>query len=323
MNRRRFLVLIVFLFVRLVGAAHAQNLSDLPYDTSAKEFESLYRLVDHRLESKLRQELGKNRTWARMIRDRTLAVGIVDISDPENVRFARINGRVMMYAASLPKLAVLLAGMQSLEDGTLEETPGVLSDMRQMISRSDNLAATRMIDRIGMDKINAVMADPRYELYDPERGGGLWVGKRYAAEGKRLGDPIKGLSHAATVTQICRFYYLLSMGKLVSQDRSAQMLDILSEPELRHKFVRVLMKRIPHALLFRKSGTWRQWHSDSVLVWGPVWRRYIAAALVEDANGEKTLRRVIGVIDDLLEQEHALRTMPEHQRLNPKSTDRG
>lgn len=31
------------------------------------------------------------------------AIGIVDLSYPENVRFARINGNYMMYAASLLK----------------------------------------------------------------------------------------------------------------------------------------------------------------------------------------------------------------------------
>ena len=41
-------------------------------------------------------------------------------------------------------------------------------------------------------------------------GGGLWVGKRYAAAGKRLPDPMNGLSHGATVEQVSRF--LLPLG---------------------------------------------------------------------------------------------------------------
>ena len=57
------------------------------------------------------------------MRKKKMAVGIVDIGDPEAVRFARVNGSVMMYAASLPKIAVLLASAQALEDGRIKETP--------------------------------------------------------------------------------------------------------------------------------------------------------------------------------------------------------
>ena len=33
--------------------------------------------------------------------------------------------------------------------------------------------------------------------------------------------------------------------------------------------------------IFCPSGTWKNWHADSVPVWGPVWRRYILVGLVE------------------------------------------
>ena len=229
-----------------------------------------------------------------------MAVGLVDLSDPYNVKFARINGDEMMYAASLPKLAILLAAAQAMEDSTLLSTSEIEEDMREMISQSDNAAATRMIDRLTFEKIEEILTDPRYELYDQEHGGGLWVGKRYAKTGKRYPDPIMGLSHGATVTQVCRFYYLLAMGKLVSHERSAQMLQILSEPELHHKFVNTLDRIVPDAKLFRKSGTWKKWHSDSILVWGPVWRRYIAVALVEDTSGETILRNLILEMEKVL-----------------------
>lgn len=71
--------------------------------------------------------------------------------------------------------------------------------------------------------------------------GGLWVGKKYAQTGKRMPEPIKGLSHAATASQVCRFYYQLAMGNLVSRE----MLEILVNPEIDHKFVNTLKKPCP------------------------------------------------------------------------------
>ncbi len=112
-----------------------------------------------------------------------------------------------------------------------------------------------------------------------------------------------GLSHGASVTQVCRFYYLLAIGQLVNRQRSIQMLDILSDPEIHHKFVNTLNNIAPEAKLYRKSGTWRNWHSDSVMVWGPVWRRYIVVGLIEDKRGEQILRDLIPTVEKVLKSQ--------------------
>ena len=246
--------------------------------------------------------MNANPEWARLIKRKKLAVGLVDLSDPDHVRFARVNGNEMMYAASLPKIAILLAAMDAIEKGELKETSAIKEDLHAMISVSNNQASTRMIDRLGYEKIENVLTDPRYEFYDEEFGGGLWVGKRYAASGLRNPDPIKGLSHAATVSQVCRFYYLLAMGQLVSEERSKQMLEIMDDPALHHKFVNTLDRVAPKAKVYRKSGSWQNFHTDSVLVWGEdPKRRYILVALTESPNGEKIMRKMITVAEQVLE----------------------
>ena len=147
-----------------------------------------------------------------------------------------------MYAASLPKIAVLLAAYQSIEDGVLQDTPDLHEWLVRMIRRSNNHAASYMIDFIGLKRIEDVLQ--RYNFYIPENGGGIWLGARYARGGERNPEPIKGLSHAATVAQICRFYYMLANGELISPERSRQMLEILSRPGLHDKFVSVLEKHV-------------------------------------------------------------------------------
>ena len=205
----------------------------------------------------------------------------------------------MMYAASLPKIAILLAAMDAIEKGELEDTPELREKMRLMISKSSNVAATELMDMLGFEKIESVLEDPKYDLYDEEYGGGLWVGKRYAKTGERHPDPLRGISHGATVTQVCRYYYLMAYGKLISYDRSQEMLELMADPKLHHKFVANLEKIAPEAKLYRKSGTWRNYHADSVLVWGPE-RRYILVALIEDEDGERVLQNLVLVADKLL-----------------------
>jgi len=90
----------------------------------------------------------------------------------------------------------------------------------------------------------------------PEKGGGIWVGARYGRGGERIPEPVKGLSHAATVTQVCRFYFRLATGRMISHERSREMLEIFSTHGLHDKFVSVMEKTVPLNRLYRKSGEW-------------------------------------------------------------------
>ena len=295
--KRSTIAVLLILFISTGSIAQ----DNLPLQLSDLKIKPLRSLVDANLQSKLERELKSNPQWKKLIDNKKMSVGLVDLSDPENARFARVNGNHMMYAASLPKIAILLAAMDAIEKGELIETNKVKADMRLMISKSNNAASTRMIDRVGYDKIESVMTDPNYDFYDEETGGGLWVGKRYGGGGDTNREPLKQLSHAASVTQVCRYYYLLAYGKLVNENRSKQMLDIFENPELHHKFVNTLDKIAPEARLFRKSGSWKNFHSDSVLVWGnDPNRRYILVALIDDPRGEQIIRDLVQPVEIVL-----------------------
>ena len=292
-------IIVILFYCFFTSNLVAQN--ELPFKFENSKLKPLRSLLDDSLQIKLEKELMSNLVWKKLIQNKKMSVGIVDLYDPENVKFARINGNHMMYAASLPKIAILLAAMDAIEKGELKETAEVKNDMSLMIGKSNNQAATRMIDRVGFEKIEAVMTSPKYEFYDEDKGGGLWVGKRYGGGGNTNRESLKNLSHAATVTQVCRYYYLLANGELVNRKRSIQMLDILKNPALHHKFVNTLDQIAPEADLYRKSGSWRTYHSDSILVWGKdPNRRYILVAIVDDASGEKIIRDLVRPVEKVL-----------------------
>jgi beta-lactamase class A len=167
-----------------------------------------------------------------------------------------------------------------------------------MIRKSSNPAASYLIDLIGLKRIGDVLQ--WYYFYVPENGGGIWLGARYPPGGERNPEPVKGLYHGASVMQLCRFYYMLANGEIISPERSRQMLEILSRPGLHDKFVSVLEKQVSPDRLFRKSGDWDVSFSDSVLVCDDGWRKYILAAMIEDKNGERILRDLVPVIEGLL-----------------------
>jgi beta-lactamase class A len=232
-------------------------------------------------------------------RKRRLSVVLVDISDSDQPRVASVNGDRMIYAASLPKIAVLLTVFEQIEAGNMKLDSETEELLRKMIRRSDNRATTELMHRAGVENIANALLDPRYRLYDPAHNGGLWVGKDYASAGLWRRDPIHNLSHGATAMQVARFYYLLETGNLVSPKASRQMKSILEDSQLNHKFLRVLRRINPSARTFRKSGSWRTFHSDSVLV-KKGRRGYIAVALSNDAEGKIWLGQIIEAFDALI-----------------------
>jgi beta-lactamase class A len=236
----------------------------------------------------------------RATRDKRLAVALVDITDPSAPAMAQVNGDEMMYAASLPKIAILLAAFERIAEGKLPLDDNLRKTMTSMIRHSSNRAATEMIRKVGGDYINKVLTSPKYKLYDPNHNGGLWVGKEYAGGRAFHRDPLHHLSHGATAIQTARYYYLMETGQLVSPKHSYEMKNILSKPGISHKFVKGLEANHYRDLqMYRKSGTWRSYHADSALIEHDG-RRYIAVALAHDPKGGEWMKKLIHEMDGII-----------------------
>ncbi len=227
-----------------------------------------------------------------------LALAVADITDLEHPRVASVNGDEMMYAASLPKLAILLGALVQVEQGKLSLTRRVRDSLTRMIRKSSNVEATRMLNRVGKQRLITILMSDRYRLYDPKANGGLWVGKEYGRAGAYQRDPLHRLSHGATALQTARFYYLLETHRLVRSDLCREMKTMLSKPAIHHKFVKGLA-RYPDVRLYRKSGSWRHWHADSAIVESGR-HKYIAVALAEHPDASQWLVDIIQAIHKLI-----------------------
>ena len=158
---------------------------------------------------------------------------------------------------------------------------------------------TTMLRKVGKEHLAELLQTPRYKLYDRDRNGGLWVGKEYGISPAWQRDPLHSISHGATAMQVARFYYLLETNRLVSAELTVDMKEILSKPAINHKFVRGLQKAHPDSNIYRKSGSWRQFHADSAMVERDG-RRYIAVGLVENQAGGQWLAQLIVEMDKLI-----------------------
>ena len=281
--------------------------TDLPINLPPAQWRPLEDCQHAPLQAALAGALRQRPGWPELLAAQKLAVGLVDLAEPRAPRFAQVNGDTMLYAASLPKIVVLLAAFHALADGRLPPTPQIRQELTAMIRESSNPAAASLIHRLGLPAIQSLLFQPRYRFYRVRQGGGLWVGSTFAPGGPQYPEPLKDLTQAATATQVCRFYYLLAYGRLLNPTASRQMLEIMAHPGLHDKFVAALGGTVPPDRLFRKNGTFGITHCDSVLVWGNGWRRYILVGLVEDTRGEQLLRELVPLAERLLRQTRARR----------------
>jgi beta-lactamase class A len=223
-----------------------------------------------------------------------LGVALVDLNDLKSPKLASVQGDHMIYAASIPKIAVLYSAFQKRKDGKLDIDPAFRETLHEMCRVSDNHCASAAIQKVGFPYIASVLWQSG--LYDPKHGGGLWVGKAYGGTNDYWHrDPVNNLSHGATANSLARLLTLLAQDRLVDAQASAEMKDLLGNTGLHHKFVRGLDSR--PSTIYRKSGSWSHWHGDAAIV-EREGKRYVAVALCESDQGEQILEQLILHLDD-------------------------
>ena len=231
------------------------------------------------------------------LRPEQAAAGVLDF---KRSRSAMVRGGELYYAASVPKIGILLAYFH-LNPGAAADLPSeIRRDLGLMIKASSNEAASRFSRSLGLTNIQQVLSS--HGFYDVCQGGGLWMGKHYGEDGARVVDPVGGHSHAATVRQLVRFYALLEQGKLLSPEVCRVMREIFESPDIPQdqiKFVSGLSGRSVQVI--RKWGSWEDWLHDTAVITGPG-RHYVLIGLTHHPRGDEYLAELARAVDDLLLQ---------------------
>jgi beta-lactamase class A len=254
--------------------------------------------TDPALQAKIEAIDAKLREKYSMTAEQT-AVGLLDL---KTLRLAMIRPDKGDYAASVPKIGILLAYFELHPDaanGKLD--PTTRHELGLMAKASNNEMASKFSHEMGLKQIQEILN--RDGFYDKDHGGGIWVGKHYGKDKERYGDPVGDNSHAATVRQLLRYFLLLEQDKLVSPAASKTMRDIFASPDIPFddiKFVKALSTR-PDLSLYRKWGTWEDWHHDCAVVTAPG-RHYILVAMTKHPKGDDYLVDLATAVDDSLQQ---------------------
>jgi beta-lactamase class A len=140
---------------------------DTPFDP---ELQSRVAAIDTRLREK-----------HRMTSEQT-AVGVLDL---RTSRVAMIHPDRIEYAASVPKIGILLAYFHLHPEAATNLDRETAHELGLMVKASSNEMAAKHSRAIGLREIQQVLND--YGFYDATRGGGLWVGKHYGPNSERIG----------------------------------------------------------------------------------------------------------------------------------------
>jgi beta-lactamase class A len=283
--------LTIVIALLLALTAHAATPASRPVDQYSLDFTTP---TDPTLQSQL-EKLDTDLRARFDIKTEQAAAGILDL---KKLRLAMLHPDRIEYAASVPKIGIMLAWFHDHPD-VAKLDPKTRHQLGLMIKGSNNEIAAKFSNQLGLQHIQDVIE--KYQLYDPFKGGGIWVGKHYGKSKERRLDPVGDHSHAATVRQLLRFYLLLEQGKLVSPQVCETMKQIFASPDIPHdqiKFVKALHGR-DEVKILRKWGTWENWHHDTALITGPN-RHYILVALTNHPKGDAYLEALATALDDLL-----------------------
>ncbi len=236
--------------------------------------------------------------WAAMRRKQGSVV-IVDITDLRNPSVAGYNPELMLYAASIPKIAIVFGALVEAQAGRLELDDETRGELVAMVKKSSNPAASAVLRKVGIERLAEILQDERHgKLYDEEHGGGLWVGKAYDKSPTWRRDPLNNISHGASAMQVARFYYGGINGTLIDPEYLPLLKEIFGEPGLKHNFVKAIGDR-EGVRLYRKSGTWKNTRADSgVIVRDEL--AYIAVAIYGVAEGTRALVQGMAGLDDFM-----------------------
>jgi len=254
---------------------------------------------DPEFQAELDQAMAGRPVFWQAVKKGDMSVVVADVTDLQHPKVAWYNPDLMLYAASMSKVAIALGALVEVDRGKLQLDDELRRQLINMIKRSSNADATAVLNKVGIDRLAAILQDERYgKLYDLEHGGGLWVGKPYSKAPALRRDPLRNLAHAASAIQVARFYYGIMTGSILGPRHRPLLREMFGKPGIKHKFVKGLQGR-EGLDIYRKSGTWRGFHSDSG-VFARDQITYIAVAIRQNLPPGGDTVTGIQVVDDLM-----------------------
>src|SRR2546421_6180230 len=179
----------------------------------------------------------------QQLKEDDLAITLIDLRDPSNLRSGSFRGDKPIFPASVVKLFYLVATHQWLEDGKLQDGEELRRGLRDMIVDSTNEATNFVLETLTDAPGGGGLPDDQMKQWAEKRNS---VNRYFAARGfaninvcqKTYCDGPYGREkifigekyengNKLTTTATARLLSEIVLGKAVSADRCKQMMELL------------------------------------------------------------------------------------------------
>jgi beta-lactamase class A len=248
--------------------------------------------------------------------EKHLAVTLVDLTDPKNVRRASFRGAEPIYPASVIKLFYLVAAHRWLEDGKLKESEELGRALRDMIVDSSNDATHFIVDVVSGVSNGAELQPAELKEWSEKRnvfnryfaslgyavGPGRinvnqkpWCEGPYGRERQFLGPNFENrnkLTTDATATLLTD----IVLGRAVTPARSARMLELMKRDfsgksedpdDQAHGFTALALE--PGVRYWSKAGWTSTTRHDAAYLELPSGRRLVLVTFTTDHATERDI----------------------------------
>lgn len=301
MSRRIVTVVLMIVGICRIGVGLEPRISQ----TSAK---TAKQLVDDAVNVTLERYKDKG------VKAENLSVTLLDLRDPNHPVTANFRGNERVYPASVVKLFYLVAVHRWLEDRKIQETPELKRSMKDMIVDSSNEATQYIVDVL-------TQTTSGYEL--PPKEMGEWQYKRNAmnryfsslgytninvnqktfcedAYGREsVSRGVNGENrNKLTTDAAARLMWEIAIGKAVTVERSAQMMDLLKrnyegtakDPDDQgHGFTGIALQGVNGAKLWSKAGWTSTTRHDVAYIELPQGAKFVLAIFTTNYANERDI----------------------------------
>ncbi len=316
------LTAIIFCLVLCFGFANAQNSTKITIkkNTDFQHSPELETILKNAVDETIKK------LTVEKIKSEEIAATVIDLSDAENFKTANFNGEMKVYSASVVKIYYLAAIHQWLEDGKTKLTPELERGIRDMIVDSSNDATHYIFDVLTETGGGAELTTEELEKYAFKRNA---VNRYFQTLGysnininqKTYCEDIYGRErqfweggkqrNMLTTNATARLLAEITLGKMVSAERSRKMLDLMKrnpfapvkdEEDQAHGFTGISFKELnlKDAKLYSKAGWTSSTRHDAAYIETPDGLKLVIVVFTQNHSKQRNI--IPGIVTAVLKE---------------------
>ena len=245
-----------------------------------------------------------------------VAATLIDLRDPNNLKWASVRGEEKIYPASVSKMFYMVALQRWLEDGRVKLTPELERGLKDMIVDSSNEATQYILDVLTQTSSGAEL---------PEQDFAVWANKRnvvnrfYAAQGyqninvnqKTFCEDAYGIEqqfrgykgnnrNMLTTNATARLLTEIVLGKTNTPERTKIMMDMMKRDfsgttkdpdDQAHGFtgIALINKNMKDARLWSKAGWTSKTRHDAAYIETADGLKFVLVVFTENFANERNI----------------------------------